>query len=182
MKRFACSIVGCLLMLGVLYAPLYAQTVQRQNLPHGRRVPLPLPPPESESDNTKAYKDKIYQCKDDGKFSESSSPSIAVDEVLSAKDVSSRARIIYKPEPRFTERARRNMTNGTVRLRLLLTADGKVADVRIIKGLADGLAENSIRAACGIQFMPALKDDRPVSQSVMVEYGFYVGLGPFPHP
>ncbi len=174
MKHFAYSIAGCLFMCGMLTAPLHAQTVQGENLPQERRMPVPLPSAGETNESTKAHKDKIYQCEDDGTFSESSTATVATDEIFSVKDVSSHARITFKPDPMFTEEARRNETKGVVRLTLVLTASGKVADVRIIKAVADGLTATSIRASCGIHFTPALKDSRFVSQSAILEYAFNV--------
>lgn len=174
MKYFTCSITGCLLMFGALYTPLHAQTIQHENLPQERRNPLPLPPPEEENDSTKAYEGKIYQCKDDGTFVESATASVNADEVFSGKDVSSRARITDKPEPAYALAARQHHITGSVRLKMVLAANGKVADIKIAKGLSYGLTENSIRAVCRMQFEPAIKDGHTVSQSVMIVHHFNV--------
>ncbi|HEU4594967.1 MAG TPA: TonB family protein [Pyrinomonadaceae bacterium] len=85
-----------------------------------------------------------------------------------------KAQIIRKPEPRYTERARRGRISGLVRLRALLGADGTVKGISIIKGLGGGLSESAAAAALGIKFTPATVDGRPVSQYVVLEYNFYV--------
>ncbi len=85
-----------------------------------------------------------------------------------------KAQIIRKPEPRYTERARRGRISGVVRLRALLGADGTVKGVSIIKGLGGGLSESAAEAARAIKFTPAAVDGRPVSQFVLLEYNFYV--------
>jgi TonB family protein len=89
-------------------------------------------------------------------------------------ELMTKAQIIRKPEPQYTERARRGKISGLVRLRALLGADGTVKGVTIIKGLGGGLSESAERAARGIRFTPATVEGRPVSQFVMLEYNFYV--------
>ncbi|MCA1632695.1 MAG: hypothetical protein LC802_03000 [Acidobacteria bacterium] len=49
-------------------------------------------------------------------------------------DFATRAAILRKPEPMYTERARRGQISGLVRLRALLGADGKVKGVIVLKG------------------------------------------------
>jgi len=44
--------------------------------------------------------------------------------------------------------------------------------VRVVRGLPGGLTENGIKAACKIEFKPALKAGQPVSQWLNVEYVF----------
>ncbi|HEX8723409.1 MAG TPA: energy transducer TonB [Pyrinomonadaceae bacterium] len=89
-------------------------------------------------------------------------------------EVSQRALITFKPEPNFTEEARRNNVSGTVRLRAVLAASGEVTNLSVVKGLPDGLTEKAIAAARQIKFRPAVKDGRPVSQYVVLEYTFNI--------
>jgi TonB family protein len=85
-----------------------------------------------------------------------------------------KAMIVYKPEPAYTEEARRKGVSGGVRLRAVLTADGTVADIEPVKWLSNGLTERAIRAARAMRFFPARKDGRPVSQRITLEYFFNV--------
>ncbi|HEX8459742.1 MAG TPA: energy transducer TonB [Pyrinomonadaceae bacterium] len=89
-------------------------------------------------------------------------------------EVTRRAQIISKPEPLYTEEARRNQVTGTVRLRLVLTAAGQVTGITPLTKLPDGLTEKAIEAARRISFKPAEKDGRPVSQYVTIEYNFNI--------
>ncbi|HEX7316547.1 MAG TPA: energy transducer TonB [Pyrinomonadaceae bacterium] len=89
-------------------------------------------------------------------------------------DVSVRAIITFKPEPGFTEEARKNNVTGTVRLRAVLSASGEVTSISIVKGLPDGLTEKAIAAARQIKFRPAQKDGHTVSQYVVLEYNFNI--------
>lgn len=94
--------------------------------------------------------------------------------VYNAKEVDTKVVISLRPPPRYTAKARRNDTAGTVTLRLVLAASGAVTDIEVLKGLPDGLTENAIEAARKIKFTPATKDGRRVSQRVLVFYTFTV--------
>lgn len=96
------------------------------------------------------------------------------DGVLRARDVTRRAVLVSKPEPGFTEQARRNNVTGVVKLRLALRADGTVSDISVLKGLPDGLTERAIEAAKKIRFTPAQREGRNASQWISVEYNFNI--------
>ncbi|HEV2762774.1 MAG TPA: energy transducer TonB [Pyrinomonadaceae bacterium] len=91
-----------------------------------------------------------------------------------ANEVTRKAVITFKPEPQFTEEARKNNVNGLVKLRLLLTSSGTVGSITVVKGLPDGLTERAIQAARQIRFTPAEKDGRRVSQYIVIEYNFNI--------
>ncbi|MBV9929144.1 MAG: energy transducer TonB [Acidobacteria bacterium] len=89
-------------------------------------------------------------------------------------EVTRKALITFKPEPGFTEEARKNNVTGVVRLRAILHATGGVQSISVVKGLPDGLTEKAIAAARQIKFTPAEKDGRAVSQYVVLEYNFNI--------
>ena len=89
-------------------------------------------------------------------------------------EVTRKALITFKPEPGFTEEARKNNVTGVVRLRAILHASGGVQSISVVKGLPDGLTEKAISAARQIRFTPAEKDGRSVSQYVVLEYNFNI--------
>lgn len=89
-------------------------------------------------------------------------------------EVTRKAVVTAKPEPSFTEKAGENMVEGVVRLRVILSADGSVKVISVVKGLPDGLTEKAIAAAKQIRFTPAQKDGRKVSQYATLEYNFYI--------
>ncbi len=94
--------------------------------------------------------------------------------VFTVHDVTRRAVITAKPEPQFTEEARKNNVTGEVTLRMVLSASGQVLSIVPIKRLPDGLTEKAIEAARKIQFTPAEKDGHKVSQYVSVVYNFNI--------
>src|SRR5262247_3426538 len=61
-------------------------------------------------------------------------------------------KITHKPQPEYTEQARRNRVSGTVVLRGLFHSSGKVMNVCWVRSLPDGLTENAIKAAYQITF------------------------------
>jgi TonB family protein len=87
-------------------------------------------------------------------------------------DVAKKAVITFKPEPGFTESARKFEVTGAVRLRAILSKTGEVTSISVIKFLPHGLTEKSIEAARRIRFEPAQKDGRAVSQYVVLEYHY----------
>ena len=92
--------------------------------------------------------------------------------VFSGKDVSTKARVLSKPEPQYTEEARKNQVTGTVVLRAVFTSGGQVTQIRAVSGLPFGLTERAIAAARQIRFTPATKDGHPVSMYIQLEYNF----------
>jgi TonB family protein len=84
-----------------------------------------------------------------------------------------KARILSRVEPQYTETARRAGINGTVVLRAVLSSDGTVKHILVIRGLPYGLTQEAIQAARKIKFVPATKDGQPVSQFIQIEYGFF---------
>ncbi len=93
---------------------------------------------------------------------------------FSVKEVTRRAAITSKPEPQFTEEARKNNVTGEVVLRMVLSSNGSVTGIVPVKRLPDGLTEKAIEAARKIQFTPAEKDGHKVSQYVTVAYNFNI--------
>lgn len=96
------------------------------------------------------------------------------DRPLRQTEVTRKAMVIFKPEPGFTEEARRFNVTGVVRLRAILASSGEVKSISVVKTLPHGLTRKALSAARGIRFQPAQKDGRPVSQYVVLEYNFNI--------
>jgi TonB family protein len=92
--------------------------------------------------------------------------------IFSGKDVTSKARILEKPEPQYTEAARKNQITGTVVIKAIFSSSGQVTNIVAVSKLPDGLTEKAIAAARQIRFVPATKDGRPVSMYMQLEYNF----------
>ena len=92
--------------------------------------------------------------------------------IYTGREVHTKARLISKPEPTYTESARYHGIAGTVVLRAVFAANGKVTNIRVLVGLPKGLTERSIEAAKQIQFVPAMRDGKPVSMWIQLEYNY----------
>jgi TonB family protein len=169
----------------VIFAILvFSSAVYSQSGRRARDIKVPVPPPVKEVDQAKvkpghdepppvtAEKNQDYRCSEDGSLARILEIDDIAELVVSAKDADARAVIMAKPKPSYTREARRNGIQGFVTLKVLLSARGKIDRIRVIKGLAGGLTENAIRAACRMEFKPAMKDGKPVSQWVAAEYIF----------
>lgn len=94
------------------------------------------------------------------------------DQPFAGSQVEQRARVIFKPEPTYTEDARRNQIVGTVMLRVVFASTGDVVQIRAVRTLPYGLTERAIAAARQIKFVPAVKGGHPVSVFMQLEYNF----------
>lgn len=92
--------------------------------------------------------------------------------VFTGREVDTKARLLSKPEPGYTDDARKYQVSGTVFLRAIFSKTGQVTTIRVVSGLPFGLTEQAIKAARGIKFTPAMKDGEPVSMWIQLEYNF----------
>jgi len=82
-------------------------------------------------------------------------------------------RIIITPKASYTEDARKKNTEGTVRLKVTLMANGGVGYIEVVQGL-EGLTDQAIAAAKKIVFLPRRVNGVPVSVIKTIEYGFSI--------
>jgi TonB family protein len=87
-------------------------------------------------------------------------------------EASRKAVIVGRPEPPYTDEARRDQVMGTVVLRAVFGADGYVNTIRVVSGLKGGLTGKAIEAALSLRFFPAEKDGQLISQYIQIEYNF----------
>jgi TonB family protein len=83
-----------------------------------------------------------------------------------------RPTILYREKAKYTEEARQNKIQGTVVLQVVFNVNGSISDVRVVRGLPDGLTEKAIEAAKKIRFNPAVKNGAPVSVRGSLEFTF----------
>jgi len=81
-------------------------------------------------------------------------------------------RVVYSPDPEFSEEARKAKYQGTVVLFLVVGIDGRAHDVRVIRSLGMGLDEKALEALEQWKFEPGRKDGNPVAVQVNVEVSF----------
>lgn len=92
--------------------------------------------------------------------------------VYSPRETTQKARLLSRPEPQYTNAARKFQVSGTVVLRAVFSSDGRVTNIRVFSGLPHGLTKAAIDAAREIKFQPAVKDGQPVSQYIQIEYNY----------
>jgi len=81
-------------------------------------------------------------------------------------------KVIYQPDPEYSEEARKAKFSGTCVLWLVVGPDGKPRDIRVSRTLGLGLDEKAIEAVKSWRFEPAMKDGKPVSVMINVEVSF----------
>jgi protein TonB len=64
-------------------------------------------------------------------------------------------RCVYCPDPQYTDEAREAKLQGTVTLQVLVGADGRAAQIRIVRGIGLGLDDRAVQSVRGWKFIPA---------------------------
>ncbi len=80
--------------------------------------------------------------------------------------------ITFKPNPVYTEEARKLKLEGEVLLEVLFSADGTLHVNRVVSGLGHGLDEAAIAAANNMRFKPATRLGQPVDSTAVVHVMF----------
>ena len=92
--------------------------------------------------------------------------------IFVGREVTQKARLAMKPEPSYTESARKGGVTGTVVLKCVFSSNGMVTNIRTVASLPEGLTERAIDASRKIKFIPAMKDGKYVSMWMQLEYNF----------
>lgn len=79
---------------------------------------------------------------------------------------------IFKPEPEYSEEARKAKFQGTVVLAIVIDEKGIPRNFRVVRPLGLGLDEKAIEAVQKWRFKPGLKEGRPVAVMATVEVNF----------
>lgn len=81
-------------------------------------------------------------------------------------------RIVFQPDPEYSEEARKAKYQGTVVLYVEVGTDGRTHNIRIQRSLGLGLDEKAVEAVRSWKFEPARKDGQPVTVGVNIEVNF----------
>jgi protein TonB len=83
-------------------------------------------------------------------------------------------RVIYGPEPSFSDEARKSKTQGSVVLVLAVGEDGRTYDISVQRSLGMGLDEKAMEAVRAWRFHPATLNGQPVAAQIAVEVNFHL--------
>jgi len=83
-------------------------------------------------------------------------------------------KVLYAPEPEFTQSARDLKIGGKCLVYFQIGTDGKISRVSIIRPIGVGLDERAITAVQSYKFAPATENGGPVRVEMNVEVNFQV--------
>jgi len=81
-------------------------------------------------------------------------------------------RVVFQPDPEYSEEARKAKYQGTCVLWVVVGPDGRPHDIKIQRSLGMGLDEKAIEAVRTWKFEPARKDGQPVAVQINIEVNF----------
>lgn len=81
-------------------------------------------------------------------------------------------RVLYDPDPEYSDEARRAKFQGSVILALVVGPDGKPHNMRVQRSAGMGLDEKAMEAVNQWRFQPSMLDGRPVAVRISVEVSF----------
>ncbi|MGQ0760580.1 MAG: TonB family protein [Acidobacteriota bacterium] len=148
----------------MLVVPASPQSGRKTPTPKPALAPSLLPPEPDQAD------------KSETKNPSKPAPRLFVDgeRIYRNSEADKRPIVSKKPTPGYPREARSSGVQGTVIIRCIFSAKGKVTNIRVVSGRPLGLTERSIAAAEKIQFKPPSKDGKPVSVWMERQYTFHV--------
>lgn len=76
------------------------------------------------------------------------------------------------PDPEYTDRARKKKLTGVVVLEVIVTPEGNVGDVKVVRLLEPGLDQKAVDAVRRWKFRPGTREGQPVAVQINVEISF----------
>jgi protein TonB len=83
-------------------------------------------------------------------------------------------KILFQPDPEYSEEARKAKYQGVVTLYVEVGPDGRPRNIRVQRSLGMGLDEKAIEAVQKWRFEPAKKDGQNVTVAVNIEVSFHL--------
>ncbi|WP_269456817.1 TonB family protein [Terriglobus roseus] len=91
---------------------------------------------------------------------------------VSTTPAKSAPKVIFKPKPEYTEEARSLHLEGTVYIKIHVSASGAVSVLGVQSGLGHGLDQAAVRAVQGMRFQPAMANGQPTDWDGVVNINF----------
>ena len=79
---------------------------------------------------------------------------------------------IYRPDPEYSDEARKSKFEGTVRLEIVVDERGNPSQLRVLRALGLGLVEKALEAVRKWHFRPGTQDGRPVPVVAFIDVNF----------
>lgn len=79
---------------------------------------------------------------------------------------------IYKPDPPYSEEARKAKYQGTCMVLVVINAQGNVTSAQVVKPLGMGLDQNAVKAVKTWKFKPAMRNGVPVPVRALIQVTF----------
>jgi protein TonB len=83
-------------------------------------------------------------------------------------------KVIYQPEPEFSEEARKAKFQGVVTVSIIVDAQGRPQNVHVTRGVGMGLDEKAMEAVRQYRFKPGTENGKPVATYLNVEVNFEI--------
>jgi TonB family protein len=81
---------------------------------------------------------------------------------------------MFSPDPEYSQTARSKKIQGSVYLEVEVLEDGKVGEVRVVKGLEESLDQNSIHTIRRWRFKPAVREGKRIKVLIDVVMNFRI--------
>ena len=79
---------------------------------------------------------------------------------------------VFRPEPEYSEEARKAKWQGAVLLSLIVDENGVPQEIKVVRSLGLGLDQKAIEAVQKWRFKPGLKDGKAVPVTANIEVNF----------
>jgi TonB family protein len=79
---------------------------------------------------------------------------------------------IYKPEPEYSEEARKAKFQGTVQLYVEIDITGRTTNMKVMHSLGLGLDDKAMAAVAKWKFKPGTKNGKPVPVMALIDVVF----------
>jgi TonB family protein len=77
--------------------------------------------------------------------------------------------VLFKVDPEYSEEARKAKYSGTVLISLVVDANGKAQNIRVVRSLGLGLDEKAMEAVANWKFKPWMKGGQAVAVQATLE-------------
>jgi bla regulator protein blaR1 len=81
-------------------------------------------------------------------------------------------KLVFAPDPQFTEKARRAKYQGVCVISTVVDAQGNPTQVQVVRRLGMGLDKKAVEAVKQYRFTPAMRVGKPVAVEVKIEVNF----------